>query len=155
MLRNHFSEQQGTSFEANVTFYCTYRTYVPYSLLPYRILNPDIASSSTSFLMMKNWKAKSAHVFTPVSQDIREIQIVLAMATYFEIHKKKGNKSQKEEDKQSLFLSKGNPLCVRIGLRSGLIARLNEQKRASPTHIKHHATTHDHTATERKGGHIT
>ena len=32
-----------------VALYCTYRTYVPYSLSPYRILIPDIASSVTSF----------------------------------------------------------------------------------------------------------
>jgi hypothetical protein len=33
-----------------VALYCTYCTYVPYSLSPYRFLNPDTASSVTSFL---------------------------------------------------------------------------------------------------------
>ena len=33
-----------------VVLYCTYSTYVPYSLSPYRILNPDTASAYTSFL---------------------------------------------------------------------------------------------------------
>ena len=32
-----------------VALYCTYRTYIPYSLSPYRILIPDTASSFTSF----------------------------------------------------------------------------------------------------------
>ena len=32
-----------------VALYCIYRTCIPYSLSPYRILIPDIASSVTSF----------------------------------------------------------------------------------------------------------
>ena len=33
----------------SVVLYCTYSTYVSYSLSPYRILNPDTASAFTSF----------------------------------------------------------------------------------------------------------
>ena len=103
--------------------------------------------------MMKNSKAKSAHALTPVSQkNIVEVHIVLAVATNSGIHMKKTNKSEKE-DRQSLFLFNGNPLCVRCGLRSGLTAR--GLKRASPTRMMDHATTYDHTSTEIKGGHIT
>ena len=32
-----------------VVLYCTYGTYVPYSLSPYRVLNSDTASALTSF----------------------------------------------------------------------------------------------------------
>ena len=34
---------------STVVLYCTYSTYVPYSLSPYRVLNSDTASALTSF----------------------------------------------------------------------------------------------------------
>ena len=34
--------------ERIVVLYCTYSTYVPYSLSPYRVLNSDTASALTS-----------------------------------------------------------------------------------------------------------
>ena len=36
------------STTASVVLYCTYSTYVPYSLSPYRVLNSDTASAFTS-----------------------------------------------------------------------------------------------------------
>ena len=37
------------TLHAAVVLYCTYSTYVPYSLSPYRVLNSDTASALTSF----------------------------------------------------------------------------------------------------------
>jgi hypothetical protein len=88
-------------------------------------LIPNEAPVKTN-IMMKNWKAKSAHVFTPVSQDIREIQIVLAMATYFEIHKKKANKSFDEENQPLLYL-------LSVGRKSS--ARKERSKKRSSSRI--------------------
>jgi hypothetical protein len=76
------------------------------------------------------------------------------MATNFEIHTKKTNKSSDEENQQSLFLFDGNPVCLKRGLRSGLVVRLNGQKRASPTHMMDHAILcmTIHPLKERGGG---
>jgi hypothetical protein len=41
--------EYNSAVDDTVALYCTYRTYRPYSLSPYRILIPDTASSVTSF----------------------------------------------------------------------------------------------------------
>jgi hypothetical protein len=46
----HSSTGTSVGVQTGVALYCTYCTYVPYSLSPHRILNPDTASSVISFL---------------------------------------------------------------------------------------------------------